>query len=534
MQRQLRHRIAQWLFVTAFLIISPLARAESPALPHDTLVRGGLEQLRSLDPLDGMDELHATVFLDVFEGLLEVSPEGKIAPAIAESWRISADGKTYTFKLRHASWSNGVPIVAKQFVDALLRALSPQSNASQLSMLYPINNAEAYHNGEITDPELLGIEAIDDYTLRLQLHTPTAHFLSALAYRYLTPLLDEKLNYRNLDADNIRSLPFNGPYTISAHENKVRVELKKNPSYWDHEQVAIPKVHYLLGSHAEQWENYKSGKLDYIQIIPTKSYQWAKENIPSEILIAPQFATYFYELDLRYPQLQDPRVRKALNLTVNREALAESAVQPGHLPTESIVPPHLSQYEPGKPSWSNTSYEERIRLARALMADAGYQEQAPLKFTLAYNTSDDHKRVAEAVVAQWQQHLPVEVEMRHFAWGDYKLGRREMRVGMINRYGWSGDYMDPLAFLAVWRPDSPINYMGYDNPRYAELLQQASVEQNSQDRYAILQQAEAQIIEDNIVIPLFHYARRSAIKPRVYDWESNTGFVLMSKHLSIE
>jgi len=509
-------------------------RAEQAQRPSDTFIRGGLEQLQSLDPLYGMDELHASVFLDLFEGLLEISPEGKIAPAIAKSWTISADAKTYTFSLRQTHWSNGEAIVASQFVAALLRALAPESEAAQLSMLYPIVNAEAFHKGEVTDTDLVGIQALDDYTLRLQLHTATSHFLSVLAYRYLTPFLDGQYDYSNVDSENLRSLPYNGPYILSSHKDKKTIDLEKNPTYWNQQQVAIPKVRYLLGTHEEQWENYKSGKLDYIQIIPSKEYEWAKENIPSEILIAPQFATYFYELDLRYPQLQDPRVRKALNLVINRESLADSAVQPGHLPTESIVPPHLSHYEPARPAWVTQSYEQRIHEAQTLMEDAGYKALTPLKVSLAFNTSDDHQRIAEAIVAIWQTYLPIEVELRDFIWKDYKVGRAEMRVGMINRYGWSGDYMDPLAFLAVWLPDSPINYMGYKNPDYAELLRRASLERNTKERYQLLQDAEAKILKDNIVLPLFHYARRSAIKQRIYDWESNTGFVLMSKHLSIQ
>lgn len=271
-----------------------------------------------------------------------------------------------------------------------------------------------------------------------------------------------------------------------------------------------------------------------MQIIPTKDFDWAKENIPSEILIAPQFSTYFYELDIRFPPLENREIRQALNLVVDREALATSAIQQGHLPTDSLTPPHLPGYKPARPSWAETSTEERLHVAQSIMANAGFSAQTPLELSLAYNTSDDHLRIAEAVASQWKKHLPVEVEMMHFRWNDYRKRRTEQSSGMINRYGWSGDYLDPLAFLSIALLDNPMNYMGYKSPAFEKPLQEASLTTQREKRYELLHQAEQILIDDSVIMPLFHYSRRSAIKERIVDWKSNTGFILMSKYLSIQ
>ena len=507
---------------------------QAKELAPDTFFRGGLEQLNSLDPLHGMDELHASVFSDLFEGLLEMTPEGSIGPAVAEDWAISADGKTYTFALRQASWSNGTPILASHFVTAIERALSPSSKASQLSMLFPIKNAQAFHEGSLEVGQPLGVKAIDEQTLRIELHTATPHFLSVLTYRYLTPIISEEYDYSDVSTENLRRLPFNGPFVPVSHEEQQSILLRKNPIYWDHLQVSIPKVKYILGTYDGLWEAYRAGELDYVQIIPAKAFDWAKENIPSEILIAPQFATYFYELDIRFLPLENRNIRQALNLVVDREALATSAIQQGHLPTDSLTPPHLPDYKPARPSWAETSIEERLHIAQSMMADAGFSTQTPLELSLAYNTSDDHRRIAEAVASQWQNHLPVVVELKHFRWNDYRSGRSEQNAGMINRYGWSGDYLDPLAFLSIARPDNPMNYMGYKNPAFEQLLQAASQTTQREKRYELLHQAEQILIDDSVIMPLFHYSRRSAIKERIVDWESNTGFILMSKYLTIQ
>jgi len=414
-------------------------------LPDDTFVRGGLEQLNTLDPLDSMDELHASVFSDLFEGLVEMTPEGSIGPAIAEDWKISADGMTYTFALRQASWSNGTPIQASHFVTAIKRALDPKSQASQLSMLFPIKHAEAFHEGTLDPEDPLGVSATDEQTLRIELHKPTPHFMSVLTYRYLTPMISDQHDYSDVSTENLRRLPFNGPFVPDNHEQQKTISLRKNPVYWDHRHIAIPKVKYVLGDYDELWNMYRDGALDYVQIIPTKEFEWAKENIPSEILIAPQFATYFYEVDIRYAPLENKNVRQALNLVLDREALADSAIQLGHLPTESLTPPHLADYSPARPSWADSSREERVHRAQSFMAEAGYSAQTPLKISLAFNTSDDHQRIAQAIAKQWQAVLPIEIELKHFRWNDYRLGREQQSTGMINRYGWSGDYLDPLA-----------------------------------------------------------------------------------------
>jgi oligopeptide transport system substrate-binding protein len=254
-----------------------------------------------------------------------------------------------------------------------------------------------------------------------------------------------------------------------------------------------------------------------------------RENLAPELHVSPYLGTYFYGFNLTRPPFKDnPALRRALALAVDRETLATRIVATGEVPASGWVPPGIAGYTPQRPDWADWPAARRLEEARRLYAQAGYSAENPLEVELRYNTGDNHKRVALAVSWMWRQALGVKTQLVNEEFKVYLQNRRARRVTQLFRGDWIGDYNDAATFAERMLSTSGLNDTGWANPRYDLLVAQAAGEGDVAKRRALLEEAERVLLEDLPVLPLYHYVSKHLVKPRVTGWQPN----IMDHHYS--
>jgi len=326
----------------------------------------------TLDPALMTGDPEFNIATQLFEGLVEYDPETlEPLPAVAQSWEISDDGLTYTFHLRKdVYWSNGDPVTAHDFRYSWLRALSPETASDYAFQLYYVKNGEAYFKGEIDDPDKVGIKVIDDYTIQTILENPTAYWLDLLAFHTLMPVnrkCVEKYGSKWTRPENIIT---NGPFLLKEWVIKDRIIMVKNPDYYDADDVKLQKIIvYPIEDRTTDLNMFKAGETDWIRtILVTHIDEWMGR---PELHITPFLTTYYYMINTTRPPLDDVRVRKALNLALDKKSLCEYVTRAGEKPADTFVPPGIHGYNPP----DGPDYDPGK--ARQLLREAGFQASRP-------------------------------------------------------------------------------------------------------------------------------------------------------------
>ncbi len=487
-----------------------------PVVPKSGLARrqvlvfnNGVEP-QTLDPslMTGLPE--HTIALGLFEGLTSLHPKTLApVPGVAERWDVSPDGRVYRFHLRKARWSNGQPLTARDFVYAWRRALDPETAAEYAYMLYPIENARAFNEGKLTDPEKLGFRALDDHTLEVRLEHPVAYFLELTSFATYAPLNRQCLETHGDQWTRPGKMVCNGPFVLAEWRLHDRIVLKKNPFYWNAENVALEEIHILAVDDAETaLKKYLNGEVDWIREVPgPKVAQVA--SLPG-FRYSPELGTYFYRFNVTRPPLDDPRVRKALNMAVDKEAIVKYLLRAGQRAARSYVPPLLAGYQPVE----GPGYDPEA--ARRLLAEAGYPGGRGFpRLELLYNTSESHKQIAEAIQYMWRKNLGITVTLRNQEWKVYLDSMSHLDYD-IARSGWIGDYMDPNTFLDCFVTGGGNNRTGWSHRGYDDLIARAAREADPRARLALLRQAERILVcEELPILPLYFYVNTYMVRPRV-------------------
>ena len=519
------------LFAAGVALICCLSTVTQAAVLQ--LHNGG--DVTSLDPHKVSGDWENRVVGDIFEGLVTEDADANAIPAGAESWDISEDGMTYTFKLRkEVKWSDGTPVTANDYVFALQRIMNPETASSYAYLQYPIKNAEAINSGDETDFSKLGIKAVDDHTLEITLKEPTPYFLDALMHYTAYPVPKHVVEAKGDDWVKIENIAVNGPYKPTEWVPGSHVLTTKNDTHYAVDSLKIDGVKFhTLEDQSAALKRYRAGEFDMLTDFPADQYEWMKENLPGHAQVAPFMGVYYYTMNNSHPALKDKRVRQALSMSINREVIGPSVLGTGELPAYSWVPPGTNNY-PGtyKVSWADMPYNEKVAKAKELLTEAGYGSDKPLKLQLKYNTNENHKRVAVAIAAMWKE-LGVEIELFnqevkvHYA--DLKKGEAE-----VARAGWLMDYNDPINMLDLLRSDIQYNYGRYNSAEYDALLKKASTELDLAKRGEILQEAEKLAMEESAVIPIYNYLAKNVVNPKVKGFKNNVKDVHRTRWLSIE
>ena len=488
------------------------------------LHKGNGDEPADVDPhtTTGMPEYHIQMAL--FEGLVTKHPETlEPAPAVAESWEISDDLTVYTFKIRQsARWSDGTPITAHDFVWSWQRALMPALGNQYAYSLFLVKNAEQFHKGEVSDFNEVGIKAIDPLTLQIELNSPTSYFLQLLDHHSLYPVPKHivtkfgGMDERGTAWTRPENFVGNGPFVTKEWIPNQVFSVEKNPKYWDAATVKLNEIHfYPIQQLTTEERMFRSDQLHVTNSLPIEKIKTHKSAETGEFRNFPYFGTYYYELNVSKPPLDNPLVRKALAYSVDRVAITEHVTKGGQLPAYAFTPPGTLGYTAAV----KQGYD--IELARKFLADAGYPngEGFP-SLELLYNTHEDHRKIAVAIQQMWKNSLGIDVQLLNQDWKVY-LNSKRTKDYQISRSAWIGDYLDPNTFLDMFITGGGNNHSGWSNTRYDELLAAAAMASNKAQRYAHFQEAEKILIEEAPIIPIYTYTRNFLAKNSVKGLNDN-------------
>ena len=441
----------------------------------------------------------------IFEGLVTDAADGSLIPGAAESWTISDDGRVYTFRLHpDGRWSNGDPVTAADFEYSLKRRVDPATLSEYSAILFPIENAEAVVAGELP-PDRLGVRALDENTLEIRLHSPTPYLLGLLTHASAYPVHRPSVEAAGATGfARPGRLVGNGAFVLREWVVQSHIRLVRNREYRDDRSTRLDEVWFHpIDNYEAELQRYRTGAIDFTYDIPNRQVDWLRKNLSGELHIAPYLGSYYFGFNLTRPPFgNSPELRRARSLALDREILTGKVTGAGEIAAYTWVPP-VPGYESPVPEWAGWTQEERNAEARRLYAQAGYSGERPLRMQLLYNTDNNHRRLCVAMAAMWREVLGVQTELLNQEWRVFLQTRREKLDTQLFRAGWIGDYLDPYTFAEILHSRSGLNDMGYANPRYDALLEQASREADPVARFGLLAEAERLVLQDTPLIPLY-------------------------------
>ncbi|TCB85623.1 oligopeptide ABC transporter substrate-binding protein OppA [Enterobacter quasihormaechei] len=480
------------------------------------LVRNNGSEPASLDPHKVESDVEFNIISDLFDGLVSVSPTGEIQPRLAEKWE-NKDNTVWTFHLRPGiTWSDGTPITAEDIVWSWQRLVDPKTVSPYAS--YPgsmrIVNGTDIAEGKKA-PESLGVKAINDATLEVTLTQPNAAFLAMLAHPSLVPIDKVLVGRFGEKWTKPEHFVSSGAYTLSQWVVNERIVAVRNPHYWDNAHTVINKVTYLpISSEAADVNRYKAGEIDIVYTVPINQFAQLKKTLGSELDVSPQLATYYYQFNTTRPPFNDARVRRALNLALDKDIIAGKVLGQGQRPAWLISQPDIGGVKLQTPDYASWSMDKRIAEAKKLLAEAGFNDSHPLSFNLLYNTSESHQRIAIAASSMWKKNLGVEAKLQNQEWKTMLDTMHTHNFDAV-RYAWIADYDDAATFLNTFRTGDSQNTTQYSNPDYDRALVNAAKSKTAQERGKFYQQAEDLLGRDVPAIPVYHYVRTHLVKPWV-------------------
>jgi oligopeptide transport system substrate-binding protein len=487
---------------------------------EQVLHRGIGPDLTGLDPQLWIQTSDYTVLSSLLEGLIAEDPvDLHPVPGVAERWETSADGLTYTFHLRaDARWSNGLPVTSGDFVASWRRMLTPEFAATRASQLFLIRGAEAFNHGA-SDFSQVGLVAADARTLGVTLEHPAPWFPSLLSGPSWMPVPMATVARYGPATDRGTSWATperwvgNGPFVLASWRRGQEIVVSKSPTYWDARSVRLRGIHFHAFDSIDAEERaFRAGQLHVTETVPPDKIDSYRRDLPNLLRVDPLLGTYFVRINVRRPGLGDPRVRLALSLAVDRQAIVGKILRGGQAPAYSFTPPGLGGYAP-EPARKGTLEEARRLLAEAVRSGGG-----PLPgLALLYNNSDIHREVAEAIQEMWRRDLGVTVAIVN---GELKSVEEARRAGTYDLLlsSWIADYADPSAFLDVWKGDSGDNFTGWSNGDYDSFLHRAVRTQDPAERNSLYQDAERLLLGEAPIIPIYHYTHVFLIQPSVKGW----------------
>ncbi len=572
------------------------------------LIMGNTSEPKGLDPHIVSGVLESNIIRALFEGLVVGHPskDGVALPGVAEKWYPTDPQKPdeWVFELRKdASWSDGTPLTAEDFLFSFRRILSPSLASDYSFMLYYIEDAEPYHksqrsyltcrndesfpvpwetlkkvdfgpneNGKTSfnkkgldhltaeqiralqlDPVLFqwpedvppevreiliqknlefadsgrelwelinfGASAPDPHTLRVKLNSPIA-FLPEITKHYTwypvpkhSILKHGRIGDRFTDWTKPKNIVSNGAFILSSWKFNDHIQVERNPRYWDSDNVGINGIRYLPISNLYTEDRmYFDGQMHVTYTLAPELIEYARQRYPDQVRNELYLGTYFIRANVTREPFTDPRVRMAFSKAIDQQSLITNVLKGGQKPAGGLVPP-FGEYRPAK----TVGFDPEG--ARRLLAEAGYPGGAGIP-EIEFLTTDKEtsKANAEALQAMWKDNLGVSIRIRQMEWTSYITTMFEKDYGLAAG-GWIGDYLDPLTFLDMWMKDGGNNRTGWHNEEFEALLKKAGNTGDPQERYRVLEEAEALFLSESPILPLYWYTRNYLIHPDVKGWD---------------
>ena len=527
----LMKRYAFWsaLAGATLLVASTAAQAEM------VLHRGNGTEIETLDPAKSTGVPESNIQYDLLEGLTTYSVDGKLVPGMAESWDVSDDGKTYTFHLRDAKWSNGDPVTADDFVYSWRRLLDPATASDYAPIADVILNAEKFNKGEEKDPTKVGVQAVDAKTLKVTLEKSAPYFLALVRHSSFLPVPKAAVEKYGQDWTKPGNMVGNGAFTLSAWTPQASMTLVKNPNYYDAANVKLDKIiYYPTEDISEEFKRFRNGELDLTNDVPSDQVKYIQANMKDEYDAKPYLGTYYYVINLtREPLGKQKDLREALALAIDRDTLADKVLNGSFLPGYSWVPPGIPDYPNHYLDFKDMKQADRLAKAKELMKKAGYGPDKPLKLEILYNTSENHKKIAIAIQNMWKK-IGVDATLNNQEWQVY-LDTRDNKQFDVARAAWIADYVDPVTFLDLFLSDAGVrNDAGYKNPDFDKLVKESFAITDPKQRMETLAKAEEIFLNDMPLIPILYYKTKHMVSTHLQGYAYNTLDFHLGRYMSIQ
>jgi oligopeptide transport system substrate-binding protein len=498
------------------------------------LVRGAGPEPDSLDPQKARGFEAQSILRDLCEGLTTLDKKAGVAPGVASSWSVSLDGLTYTFNLRReAHWSNGDPVVAADFVAGLRRLVDPATGSPYAQYIDVIANATDIVAGR-KGADTLGVAAPDDWTVIIKLATAAPYLPTLLSHPSTCPAHRPTLQQHPEAIARPGTMMSNGAFVLKEWVPGAYLFAVRNPHYWNDAATRLAGVRYLLISDENaELARYRGGELQVTYTVPRGQFDWIRANLADQLHVAPQLSTYYYGFNLRRAPFKDqPQLRRALSLVIDREKLTRLVLRVGELPAYGWVPPGMDNYSSQSFDYAELPMPARIAEAQRLYRECGYSPEKPLTFELRYNAGEVHTKLAVAIASMWKETLGIEPRLTQV---EFKSLLQDIDRGDVEvfRSSWVGDYNDAYTFAQILKSDFGVNLTHYASPRYDALLRGAALQQDPLLRGALLEEAERVMLADHPLLPLYFYVNKHLVKPEVLGWYDNVMNVVYSRDLAL-
>jgi oligopeptide transport system substrate-binding protein len=478
-----------------------------------TLIRNNGSEPETLDPANAESVGANNIMRDLFEGLTANDASGHIIPGAAESWK-QVNPTTWVFKLRaNGKWSNGDPVTAQDFVYGIRRFLDPKT-ASTYATTFGI----FFENGlEVAQgkkpPTALGVKAIDKLTVELKTAGPVPFLPSLVSNNNLGAVHEPTVKKFGKEWVKPGNMVTNGAYMLKEWAVNSKVVIEKNPNYWDAKNVTLERVTYLpIEDENAETKLFEAGQLEWTNQLPPGTFEKFKAQYPKEIRNQPIIGLRYYSFQTQNPAFKDVRVRKAMTMVIDRDILAQKVTADGQSPAYDVVVKGTIGEDVGSYDWATWPMAKRVEEAKKLLAEAGVKPGT--KYTLSYNTSEYHKKMAIFAQSEWKTKLGLNIEMEAM---EFKvlLKKRHDGTFQIARNGWLADYNDATTFLALVRCDSDQNNNFNCNREAEKLITEGSNQVDMEKRRVLFTKAAKMIMDDYPIVPLLQYSLPRLVKSYV-------------------
>ncbi len=486
---------------------------KSSSKPQRYLNVSFTSEVRSFDPRIGIDAPSVFSVKMLFEGLIRLDINGKLQPAIAQSYEVSPDGKTYTFYLRSCKWTNGEEITAHDFEYSWKKIIEPEGDYMGVHNFYPIKNVRSTLNKKCPIDEV-GIKALNAKTLRVELENPTPYFLDVLATPSFSPVnarVDKEDPQWATKTGN--AFVSNGPFHLEEHRLENEIFVKKNPLYWDAASVKLPGIKIaIINDVSTQLQLFEKGRLEWLGMplskVPLDAIDHLKKT--QKVHFAPTLGVYWYFLNTESFPFNNRKIRRAFACAINREEIIDHILQGEETAAMGILPQFKTTFFPD----NDPSYA--IELFNKALKDIGITKEELPPLTINYSNALVHERVAEALQEQWQKVFGITIKLEKQEWKSHysKLQKGDYQIGGMAWHSWLRDL---IYMLQTFRyQDDGINMSRWQHKSYQALLKASEEELDNTKRLSYFRQAEALLMHEMPVIPIYFtticYYKSDALK----------------------